>query len=301
MAETVVTVGVGDIHGRFMRVKGWLEALESALGRPLDAVFAVGDVEAFPSDGHARRKRVKQELPAEYRAWVQAPWRSEGRPALYFIGGNNEDFEALHPLSSGGELEGGLRYLGRVGTVALSGLKVAFLSGIHAPRFYEAPLLPPLSVARQKQCGYFRKREVEQLAGALDVDLLLLHEWPKGLLARGRPRGPGLPQAYRTPWLGNVVARTLVEKLRPSWVLCGHSHVPFAASIQRPPSHPSRVACLADASEAFDAVFWVEWKGRSPVRAGWGVDGRAAWRAGEGWDEARLPTKADSARPSPGQ
>ena len=37
MSDTALIVGVGDIHGRFHRVRAWLDALERALDRPIDA------------------------------------------------------------------------------------------------------------------------------------------------------------------------------------------------------------------------------------------------------------------------
>ncbi|HZH04030.1 MAG TPA: metallophosphoesterase family protein, partial [Myxococcaceae bacterium] len=52
-ASTLLFAVVGDIHGRFLRLERWLEALEQARGRQVNFVLAVGDVEAFESaDDH---------------------------------------------------------------------------------------------------------------------------------------------------------------------------------------------------------------------------------------------------------
>ena len=69
MSDTALIVGVGDIHGRFHRVRTWLDALERALERQVDAVLAVGDVEAFPTADDHRRKAAKRTMPAEFAAF----------------------------------------------------------------------------------------------------------------------------------------------------------------------------------------------------------------------------------------
>src|SRR5688500_12711728 len=109
----LLTVGIGDLHGRFNRVQGWLETLERGLGREIDLVFAVGDVEAFRSADDHRRKAAKRQMPAEFADYAEGQ-RKLHRP-MHFIGGNNEDFEALHSMQEGGALAEGLRYLGRAG------------------------------------------------------------------------------------------------------------------------------------------------------------------------------------------
>ena len=77
---------------------------------------------------------------------------------LYFIGGNNEDFEALHDCARRVRAGAQRALPGAGGVRQLHGLRVAFLSGIHAPRFYRAAA----QAARRrcdtaKQAGYFRR------------------------------------------------------------------------------------------------------------------------------------------------
>lgn len=288
----LLTVGIGDIHGRFHRVREWVQALEQGLGRPVDAILAVGDVEAFRRADDHRRKAAKRQMPAEFADYASGE-RTLGRP-LYFIGGNNEDFESLHPLQAGGELIPGVRYLGRAGVTRLGELHIAYLSGIYAPRHYQLPLKEPSTRETQKQAGYYREPEVAALQPVEDVDLMLVHEWPRGLVVRRRG-GPVL-RAHRFPWIGSPVTRALVERVQPRWLLCGHSHVPLATTLVHPSGTATRVACLDQAARPDGAVFWIEWEGRAPVRAGWGVSGQAAWRADEVWDEARTPQTDDLSR-----
>jgi hypothetical protein len=246
-------VGVGDIHGRFHRVVAWLEALEQARGRRIDAVLAVGDVEAFPRVDDHRRKAVKRGMPAEFSAYASGerrfPW------PFYFAGGNNEDFGALWPLPEGGSLAPNVHYLGRAGVRELEGVRVGYLSGIYAPRWYELPAEPPGdTVTAWKQAGYFRRADVERLQASAPVDLLLLHEWPRGLAERG--------------WIGNPVARKLVEGLRPQLMLCGHSHRRHEARWSAE-GQEVQIACLDQASEADGALFEMTWERGRFVQGRW--------------------------------
>jgi lariat debranching enzyme len=294
---TLLTVGIGDIHGRFHRVQDWLAALEQGRGRAIDLAFAVGDVEAFRKADDHRRKAAKHQMPAEFAEYADGK-RSLLRP-LYFIGGNNEDFEALHPMQQGGDLIPQAHYLGRAGARELGGLRVAYLSGIYAPKHFETPLREPRTKETQKQAGYFREPEVLSFQGVAGIDLMLTHEWPRGLVNRSKRIKP--LRAYRFPWIGNPVIKVLVETVRPKWLWCGHSHVPFAETISHPDGTQTRVACLDQAAKPEGSVFWVEWEKAEPVRAGWGTSGKIQWSAGESWDPGRTPDVALAAEEGEGE
>jgi Icc-related predicted phosphoesterase len=292
--DSLLVVGVGDIHGRFHRVEAWMDALEAARGRPVDLVLAVGDVEAFRRADDHRRKTAKRAMPAEFAEYADGLRRMK-RP-LYFIGGNNEDFEALHDAPRGFQLAPNVHYLGRAGLRQLQGLRVAYLSGIHAPRFFDQPLKRPTSLDTAKQAGYFRSPEVEQVSNVRDVDILLVHEWPRGIVQRARDEGPPAGRPLPSYWIGNPITRRLVDTIRPRWVLCGHSHKAFAVSLGGEGHRSvSRIACLDQATRPDEAVFWLEYEGREAVRGGWGVSGVEAWKAGEPWSLLRLPSVAPAA------
>jgi hypothetical protein len=289
-----LVASVGDIHGRFHRVEAWLDALEAARGRRVELVLAVGDVEAFRHSDDHRRKAAKRAMPAEFAEYADGA-RVMKRP-LYFIGGNNEDFEALHDTPQGLELAPNVHYLGRAGLREVGGLRVGYLSGIYAPRFYAQPLKRPRSLDTAKQAGYFRVEEVGRVAGLRDVDVLLVHEWPRGLPQRAQEEGP-LPLGRTLPsyWIGNPVTRKLVETIHPRWVLCGHSHRAFAVALGGQGRPLTRVACLDQATRPEEALFWLELEGREAVCAGWGSSGSVAWRAGEPWGPGALPPVGGSA------
>jgi lariat debranching enzyme len=277
---TTLVAAIGDIHGRFHRVQDWLAELEANLGRAVDFTVAVGDVEAFQHADDQRRKATKRQMPAEFSD-VASGSRAMRRP-LYFIGGNNEDFEALEAMTEGGELAPNVTYLGRTGVRAIGGVRLGFLSGIYAPRYYDTPRVPITSRETAKQAGYFRKPETDALSLAKDIDLLLVHEWPRGLFARNAQG------KVDRPWMGNPITRSVIERVRPPWVLCGHSHQPHAATLSFE-GVPTRVACLDQAAKPDGGVLWLEFDAHRAVRAGWGVSGKPAWAEGQPWTAERAP------------
>jgi lariat debranching enzyme len=294
--ESLLVAGVGDIHGRFRRVESWLDALAAARGREVDLVLAVGDVEAFRVADDHRRKTTKRLMPAEFAEYADGV-RTMKRP-LYFIAGNNEDFEALHDTPEGLQLAPNVHYLGRAGVKELHGLRVGYLSGIHAPRFYDQPLKRPRSLDTAKQAGYFRVPEVETVMAVRDVDVLLVHEWPRGLPQRAQEQGVPAGRTLPSYWIGNPITRRLVETVHPKWVLCGHSHRAFAVTMGGHGSRPAtRVACLDQATRPEESVFWMELQGREVVCAGWGTSGEVAWRAGQPWGLGVLPAPSGPAEP----
>lgn len=281
MPRSNLLVAIGDIHGRFERVETWLRELEQRHGRPLDAALGVGDLETFAAPEAPLRKRTKRVEPAEFGPYARG--EKQLPCPLYFIAGNNEDFAALHGLQQGGELAPGVKYLGRAGMAEIAGLRVGFLSGILAPTSLQRPLEAPLNLELARRAGHYRQSELEAVADLGKVDLLLLHDWPRGVATRG-PRGDHKPPP---PFWGSLPGRQLVDALRPAWVLCGHHHMAWAATLG-----PSRVACLDETERPEASLFWMEVERGKVARAGWGLGAEPAWRAGEPWDPTHLPKRS---------
>lgn len=287
-ANALIVV-IGDIHGRFHRVREWIAALESARGQAATMVLSVGDIEAFVTADDQRRKAAKRAMPAEFSDYLSGRCSFE-RP-LYFIGGNNEDFEALHSMRDGGAIAPNVNYLGRVGERTLHNVKLAYLSGIYAPRYVDKPLLLPVNPEGCRQAGYFRTHEVNELSAVGDAEIMLAHEWPRGLAARPSAVTRGVfreLKAYQTPWIGNAFTRGLVENIQPRWLFCGHSHVAFAGAISHSGGQ-TNVACLDQAGRSDGAVFWLEYSNGRAVCAGWGTSGEECWTTSDVWDERRTP------------
>lgn len=288
----MLVAAVGDVHGRFFRVEEWIDALEQSRGERVAAVLCVGDVETFATPDDHRRKATKRAMPAEFAAYATGE-REMSRP-FYFVGGNNESFEELDLMPDGGELAPKVTYLGRAGVRAVEGLQVGYLSGIYAPTRYMRPRVPACNAETNKQAGYFRKDDVDAACAIPGADLLLLHEWPRGIAgmesAVAVVGARGIRRAH-WPQVGNPYAALLVTRLRPPWVLCGHIHVPHAASLYWDNGETTRVACLDQATRSDGGLLWMTFEGSTVREVGWGTSGEVAWREGDPWDERQSASR----------
>ena len=195
---------VADIHGNF-------DALDCAMARHPDVPFwiCVGDVAsntgAYPDP--------------------QAP--------LYWIKGNNENFDRIATWEATGEPTGNLHYIRNGTSVHVGPLTVAGLGGTYAPTWYDTPTaeLPygrATGAARRQSRSarsarvddkrrHFVREEVECCKRLRDVDILMTHEAARPfVIVEGAP--PRRREAGK-PAINDVLAA-----LRPRLHLCGHHH-----------------------------------------------------------------------------
>jgi len=203
-----VTFGaLGDIHGDF-------EAVRAIMTRHPEVPFwlCVGDVAA--NDGHY-----------------------ESPPApLYWIKGNNEDFDFVRDQLQGRRLLANLHYLPNGVVREVGPLRIAGLGGTFAPTWYDkrAADLPgarrmprpggparKLGAARDDKRRHFVRAEVEACKALRHIDVFLTHEAARPFVVtdeddrRGR-HGPR--DAGKTP-INEVLAA-----MRPRLHLFGHHH-----------------------------------------------------------------------------
>ena len=126
----------------------------------------------------------------------------------WFIAGNNEDFDVVDALREG-ERPAGVRNARLLASTAatVEGLRVAGLSGNHAPTRYEKSRAELVGDRRR----HFVRSEVERAAALEDVDVFLTHEAPEGLIYYGYDAG-----------CEHVT--DLLETLDPELCLVGHHH-----------------------------------------------------------------------------
>ncbi|WP_121741360.1 metallophosphoesterase family protein [Natronorubrum halophilum] len=126
----------------------------------------------------------------------------------WFVAGNNEDFDVIEALRAGDrppETDNVHLLASTVATVG--GRRVAGLSGNYAPTKYDLPRAE-LEGERRR---HFTHEDIERAAELSDVDVLLTHEAPTGLLSYGYD--PGCEHIDE-----------LLEALSPSLCLVGHHH-----------------------------------------------------------------------------
>jgi Icc-related predicted phosphoesterase len=158
----------------------------------------------------------------DVRSWIcvgdlpDAAGRYEAVDApLYFIKGNNENFDLL----ASGELPDNLHYLPNAVVQEVDGVTIAGLGGTLAPTWYDTPAaeLPhpkkssARATSRDDKRRHFVREEVEACRMMRGVGLFLSHEAP-------RPFRVGRIDAGKTP-INEVLAA-----MQPRLHLFGHHH-----------------------------------------------------------------------------
>jgi Icc-related predicted phosphoesterase len=195
-----MTVGaVADIHGNF-------EALTRAMDRHPDVPLwiCVGDV--------ASRTGTYPSPPAP----------------LFWIKGNNEDFERIAAWEAGEAQPSNLHYL-RNGTAAdVGSLRVAGLGGTYAPKWFDTPTadLPPARREaafdkRDDKRRHFVREEAEACKQLAPIDILMTHEAARPFIIADEP-SPG--RASRRHDAGKPAINDVLAALKPRLHLCGHHH-----------------------------------------------------------------------------
>ncbi len=187
---------VGDIHGDF-------EALDRVMASHPEVAFWL-----CPGD-----------LPDENGEYPRP------RAPLYWIKGNNEDFDFVAAQPSGSGTIPNLFYIPNAHAVQVSGLTIAGLGGTFAPTWYDKPATDLRRLtARDDRRRHFVQEEVEACKALSGVDVFLSHEAP-------RP----FPLA-RVKDAGKTQINEVLSAMRPRLHLFGHHHRYTAAERQHVPS-----------------------------------------------------------------
>lgn len=189
---------LGDIHGAF-------DAVDEVMRRHPDVPFwlSVGDVAA--NDG-------------SYFTPI-AP--------LYFIKGNNEDFDVLAAAMAGTPPAPTLLFVPNGGPHQIGPWRVAALGGTFAPSWYHTPAsaLPPsrgrktaamsvkLGKSRDDKRRHFVRDEVLLCKGLKEISVLMTHEAPRPFYPAGRRIDAG-----------KTVINEVIAGMRPRLHLFGHHH-----------------------------------------------------------------------------
>jgi Icc-related predicted phosphoesterase len=184
---------VADIHGNF-------DALHAAMTRHPEIPFwiCVGDL--------ASRGGVYPEVP---------------KP-LYWIKGNNEDFDRIAAWESGAPQTGNLHYI-RNGTAAAVGpLTVAGLGGTFAPTWFDTPASKlPHTSAKDDKRRHFVREEAEAVKRMRGVDILMTHEAARPFILVDEPAPGRKPRRLDA---GKPAINEVLAAVQPRLHLCGHHH-----------------------------------------------------------------------------
>ena len=255
--EPAIFAAVGDVHGQIAVMVDLLLELEKTEEVKIEFVLQTGDFEPHRNTADLQTMAAPQKYRkvGDFASFMNGnqsfPW------PVYFIGGNHEPYGYLDEDPAGFELMPRCTYLGRAYAGTIGGLKVCGLTGIFSEKHFTEPR-PPLSAigsTSNKEYTYFRTWEVERLLGEDSADVLLLHEWPSGILEPEGwtvpgSRGPG--SGGEAP--GNKYARWLLDHLRPKLVLCGHLHHRYRRRLRWEDGSDTLFAGLAHIGAGMESV-----------------------------------------------
>ncbi len=146
---------------------------------------------------------------------------------LYWIKGNNEDFDVVAAASQGRSPSPMLHYLPNGGPYTVGQWRVAALGGTFAPSWYNTPAaaLPPsrgkrtlaasvkLGKSRYDKRRHFVRDEVLLCKSLKNIDVFLTHEAPRPFYPAGRRIDAG-----------KTVLNDVLASMRPRLHLFGHHH-----------------------------------------------------------------------------
>jgi Icc-related predicted phosphoesterase len=187
----VLIGALADIHGNF-------DAMRRAMERHPDVPFwlCVGDV--------ASRAGVYPE-PA-------AP--------VYWIKGNNEDFNRIAAWEAGRDPVPNLHLIPNGTARRVGPLNVAGLGGTFAPTWFETPAAELPHRSRDDRRRHFVREEVEACKRLRSVDILMTHEAARPfVVVDERPGGTPRRRDAGKPAINDVLAT-----MQPRLHLCGHHH-----------------------------------------------------------------------------
>jgi hypothetical protein len=149
------------------------------------------------------------------------------RSPLYWIKGNNEDFDVIAEAIAGHPPSEHLYYLPNGGPYRVGPWRVAALGGTFAPSWYRTPAaaLPPsrgrkpsaqslkLGKSRDDKRRHFVRDEVMACKALTGIDIFLTHEAPRPFYPAGRRIDAG-----------KTVINEALAAMRPRLHLFGHHH-----------------------------------------------------------------------------
>jgi Icc-related predicted phosphoesterase len=184
---------LADIHGNF-------DAMTRAIERHRDVAYwiCVGDL--------ANRAGEYPEPPAP----------------IYWIKGNNENFDRIAEWEAGAPQPRNLQYIRNGTAVDVSTSRVAGVGGTFAPTWFNTPAadLPHVRPSDDKR-RHFVREEVEACKQLRGVDILMTHEAARPFILADVGRPGGRPRRLDA---GKPAINELLATLQPRLHLCGHHH-----------------------------------------------------------------------------
>lgn len=259
--KQIVFAVLGDVHGQISYAAELIRQTEQEIGQKIDFILQTGDLEAHRNENDLKSMYApyREKRLGDFTSYLNGE-KSFPRP-LYFIGGNHESYRALEPGNEQRELAPNILFLGRVGVTTIQGITIAFLTGIYDEGYY-------YSKAHERQCpdeeldlhtqrflSCYVEDEVKSLALISQPDILLVHEWPGGIVRlQDHESDEPKHRHLRYGETGIPVIAWLVEKISPQIVVCGHLHRSYRGDMKNRFGHHTMIYCLSKVDHPDGAI-----------------------------------------------
>ena len=237
---------VGDVHGSHELMIRRVDTMARRRRCEVRLVLQIGDFETHRDEDDV----ATMAAPQKYRLLgdfhlvrtgkLEYPW------PVYFIGGNHEPYGWLDQFPEGFTVAPNCHYLGRFGVTEQLGYRIVGLTGIYVERLFTAPRPQVSEFGSRSNKAYigYTETEVERVLEEDACDILLLHDWPGGIVADEDWKD--FPSHWDLAELGNEYTRLIIEALQPTVVACGHMHYPYRSEVPLANGEVATVICLAD-------------------------------------------------------
>jgi Icc-related predicted phosphoesterase len=140
---------------------------------------------------------------------------------LYWIKGNNEDFDRIAAWESGRDLVANLHFIPNGTSAAVGPLTVAGLGGTYAPRWFDTPAAQLPHKPSDDKRRHFVRGDVETCKRMRGIDILMTHEAARPFVIVDEPK-PGKKPVRRDA--GKPAINDVLASMQPRLHLCGHHH-----------------------------------------------------------------------------
>ena len=259
----LVFAGVGDVHGRHQQMVQMVQRRRTSAGE-VAFVLQVGDFECHRHEldlatmAAPQKHRALGDFHRYHNGELRYPW------PVYFIGGNHECYGWLdrHPRGFW-PIPQRCCYLGRVGQAEILGVRVLGLSGVHDEQALGSrrPTVEQFGSRSNKDYVSFCDHEIEAAAMVQEVEVMMVHEWPDGVVSDADSLRIHNSPKVRRRGAGNPWAWDLVAQHRPALLLCGHTHLRYRRILEWDDGRRTLVCCLGAIKDGEEAVALFSWDG----------------------------------------
>ena len=141
---------------------------------------------------------------------------------LYWIKGNNENFDRIAEFEAGTRAVANLHFIPNGTAVSVGSLRVAGLGGTFAPTWFDTAASKLPHKPSDDKRRHFVRDETEACKRLGAVDILMTHEAPRPFILVDEPT-PGMPRARRRD-AGKPAINDVLAAVKPRLHLCGHHH-----------------------------------------------------------------------------